>query len=127
MCYINCYLKIGIGRAIKKHQNLRAIAPNNSGPQSEQLQARLQPESGSSGGDGVEHPRPFGLIGDGGGHLHRREPGRREGSDVDVESADLGREVRDLFDGVYHGRRSAGGEKDVGDQIHGDEVCDALD
>lgn len=66
-------------------------------------------------------------VADLGGGGHGGKPGGGESADVDVEGGGAGSEVRELLDGVEHGGGGAGGEEGVGDDVHGDEVGDALD
>lgn len=112
------YLEIGRGdyRAVGEREDLGCIPPDDSGAESQELEACLHPKPGGGGGNGVEHP---GATGRGGG-AHRGEPVLGERADVDIHGVAARGEVGHLAKGVDHGRGRPRGEERVGGDVHGD-------
>ena len=73
---------------------------------------------------GAALPEEYGGIG---GGLHRRDPSRRQGADVDDQGAGDLREVGGLLAGMDHRRRGADRQEGVGRVVHHHVVGDVVD
>ena len=110
-----------------ERDDLRGVSSDDGGLETEQFPAGFEAEGRGVGGDGVQDPGRAVRVADLGGGGHGGKPGGGESADVDVEGVDAGCEITELLDGVEHGGGGAGGKERVGDDVHGDEVGDALD
>jgi len=114
------------GGGLGERDDLGGVSPDDGGPELQKFAAGVEAEGGGGGGDGVEHPGRGESHAKARGGLHGGEPGGGERADVDYEGGGARGEVGELLGGVEHGGGGAGGEEGVGDDVHGDEVGDAL-
>lgn len=99
----------GLRGSFRQRDYFRPIPSNNGGLQIDKLQTSNHPELRSSGRHWIENPRLPGLHRQFSGDLHSGQPGGGKRADIDTESIGVGSEIRQLLDGMKHGRRGSGG------------------